>query len=667
MQRIAAANHTWTQLSPPPPPAVMEQIVELVAGREQWSAVDDWEMVPAHLLYLAKAFLASFPRDVLLTPVLKDLFVSAALVEDQRRRRLSFFSLYSSLPAQHEVLLRSVLEALGRLDAAQLGQAAELFASVMGSAKVVERLTEDFALVIKGDFEGELTFDAKSHLLTSTSRGGIIDLLLDPHYELLEPQFTDMAALTSRCFATDGQLVSLITERFAKLMSQQPTADVLQARESLLMFMHHFLLNHSGRLSDDFGPALSLFKAALGEHSEGGEESAVHIEYLMHFSIPSLAIASPQSSDRLPSIATTAASSPAIPTSLSLTVQEWTAALTLAASDIFRSVVPDDVICRNWDRSTSFKELREYFNNLQLFVATAVLVPEDRAAMLITLEHWVQVASALVAARNFHAAFAVYAGLSMPSVGRLKGLWESIPAKVAALMEELQLLFDPSKNHQNYQKVLDATTDNESVVPNMVLILKWLFTIEEVNPTLLSNGNVSFEKLRMLFIISQKISALQQRPPYVGSAPVECVAFCRSMPAAAYQSEAALFDLSLLRIPRAADGVTLKLSLRTQVSAAMIRARTSTEQRRKGSVDVPTSPIMRASAGARSGSISAAPGVTLSRHSDGGAARGRGETTVQSPSTVLKRGMVCPLCVKPFLDKSDLLLHIEEANCGSAK
>ncbi len=378
-----------------------------------------------------------------------------------------------------------------------------------------------------------------------------------------------------------------------------------------------------------------------------------------------------------------------VPTALSLSVAEWAAVLTLAATSIFRCVQPEDVICRNWEQSAPFRQLREFFNGLQLFVATAVLVPEDRATMLITLEHWVQVASALVAARNFHAAFAVFAGLSMPCIARLKGLWDTIPLKIATQMDELQTLFDPSRNHLNYQKALDATPENECVVPNIVLLLKWLFTIEDANPTLLSSGSINVEKLRMLFVLAQKISFYQDRPPFVAAATPETLAFCRCIPSIAYQSEAALFDLSLARMPRAAEGGTAKLSLRTQVTAAMIRARTSTEQRRKGSLppEASASPgasgsSLRVSQG-RPGSVSgpsggggggaSGGGSPLSRHSDGAlrsssgprsAPTTRSEMTVESPNTVLKRGMVCPVCLTPFLDKSDLLLHISQASCS---
>jgi hypothetical protein len=665
--RIADAEHEWTTLLAAPD-VVMAEIAELVAGRAVWEKVDQLEQQPSYLLRLAEAFLASFPRDVLLTSVLRDFFVGAAAVEDERRRRLSFFALYNALPQQHEELLRALLVGLGRLNDGQLAQAAILFGGAMGGKEVVRRLVRDFPVICSGSLGGEIVFDVRTHLLVAASARAVVDVLLDPHYELLEPQFLDLVVLTSRCFMTDAELISILTERYLELLARERKAEVLLARESLLMFVHQLLLSrHSGKFTGDFAHAISMLQAAL---SEEGDNAAVHVSFLKSFD--------PDAIPSRPAIHGPITPPGIVPTALSLSAAEWTAALTLAATDIFKSVQPEDVICRNWEQSAPFRQMREFFNGLQLFVATAVLVPEDRATMLITLEHWVQVASGLVAVRNFHAAFAVFAGLSMPCIARLKGLWETIPLKISVLMDELHALFDPSRNHLSYQKALDASPENECVVPNMVLLLKWLFTIEEVNPTLLSSGNVNVEKLRMLYVLSQKIAVYQDRPSFVGSASPEALAFCRCIPSVAYQSEAALFDLSLARMPRGEVGNS-KLSLRTQVTAAMIRARTSTEQRRKTSLPPPEPSSMSSSlrTSGRPSSVSGPGGVernAMSRHSDGSlrssapartTPTSRSEMTVESPNTVQKRGMVCPVCLTPFLDKSDLLLHISQSTCSS--
>ncbi len=232
---------------------------------------------------------------------------------------------------------------------------------------------------------------------------------------------------------------------------------------------------------------------------------------------------------------------------------------------------------RAWE--TSLDNLKDFFNNLQSFVAASILEPEDRGEMLISLEHCILIASSLVGVRNYHAAFAgqgrvfffffffsciiffflvVYAGLSMASITRLKVIWEKVPAKTAAMMDELHALFDPSKNHLNYQRALDATPFDAPVIPNMVLILKWLFTIEEINPTLTATGNINLEKMRMLYLIASKIETLQQHPPFVSVVSAEVLSFCRSFatsPSSCFKSEAALFDLSLARVPRAAEGL----------------------------------------------------------------------------------------------------------------
>lgn len=201
----------------------------------------------------------------------------------------------------------------------------------------------------------------------------------------------------------------------------------------------------------------------------------------------------------------------------------------------------------------------------------------------------------------------------MASISRLKMLWEKVssclvgvwnfvdcgcckvPAKTASMMDDLTTLFDPSKNHLNYQRALDSSPDDAHVIPNMyvvlipsctgfsffffffwkrVLIFKWLFTIEEANPTLTPSGNVNLEKMRMLYLIASKgaggwnqtfdvlnetfaVESLQARSRPVCAAPNELLVFCRhlsSLNPSNFKTEAALFELSLARLPRAADG-----------------------------------------------------------------------------------------------------------------
>lgn len=66
----------------------------------------------------------------------------------------------------------------------------------------------------------------------------------------------------------------------------------------------------------------------------------------------------------------------------------------------------------------------------------------------------------------------------------------------------------------------------------------------------------------------------------------------------------------------------------------------------------------RSSLGGRSASISRSS--ELAKEKD---KADKEKAALEKPSAVLVRGMVCPICMKSFLDKSDLLEHIEENAC----
>ena len=57
--------------------------------------------------------------------------------------------------------------------------------------------------------------------------------------------------------------------------------------------------------------------------------------------------------------------------------------------------------------------------------------------------------------KNFNASFALFAGLNLPAVSRLKKLWEALEKhKIWSKYTELKELYSPSGNHKNYQDAL---------------------------------------------------------------------------------------------------------------------------------------------------------------------------------------------------------------------
>lgn len=167
----------WSTMPAPVAPSVQRQIDEAVAGRGDWYALVEGLDVPM-LWMLAASLLASFPnKDVLLTPTLRDLFVTFAREENPIHRRLSFHSLIYSLPEQNSQLLNAVLAALKTLSTSQLHLVARLMGPLMGDDVVVEALTSEFPL--NGDFDGVLTILERNHWVGSVSRNALLNVVFN--------------------------------------------------------------------------------------------------------------------------------------------------------------------------------------------------------------------------------------------------------------------------------------------------------------------------------------------------------------------------------------------------------------------------------------------------------------------------------------------------------
>ncbi|KAG9344094.1 hypothetical protein JZ751_012574 [Albula glossodonta] len=88
-------------------------------------------------------------------------------------------------------------------------------------------------------------------------------------------------------------------------------------------------------------------------------------------------------------------------------------------------------------------------------------------------------------------------GLNLAPVSRLRGTWEKLPSKYEKLFQDLQDLFDPSRNMAKYRNVLNNQNLQPPIIPLFPVIKKDLTFLHEGNDSKV-DGLVNFEKLRMI-------------------------------------------------------------------------------------------------------------------------------------------------------------------------
>jgi len=77
--------------------------------------------------------------------------------------------------------------------------------------------------------------------------------------------------------------------------------------------------------------------------------------------------------------------------------------------------------------------------------------------------------------------FFVSSGLNLAPVARLRTTWEKLPSKYEKLFQDLQDLFDPSRNMAKYRNVLNSQNLQPPIIPLFPVIKKDLTFLHEGN------------------------------------------------------------------------------------------------------------------------------------------------------------------------------------------
>ncbi|XP_069932184.1 rap guanine nucleotide exchange factor 6 isoform X11 [Oryctolagus cuniculus] len=88
-------------------------------------------------------------------------------------------------------------------------------------------------------------------------------------------------------------------------------------------------------------------------------------------------------------------------------------------------------------------------------------------------------------------------GLNLAPVARLRGTWEKLPSKYEKHLQDLQDLFDPSRNMAKYRNILSSQSMQPPIIPLFPVVKKDMTFLHEGNDSKV-DGLVNFEKLRMI-------------------------------------------------------------------------------------------------------------------------------------------------------------------------
>ncbi|XP_032431425.1 rap guanine nucleotide exchange factor 6 isoform X4 [Xiphophorus hellerii] len=187
---------------------------------------------------------------------------------------------------------------------------------------------------------------------------------------------------------------------------------------------------------------------------------------------------------------------------LQLSTMEVAAQLSMRDFELFRNIESTEYVedLFKLDSSagcTNLKQFEEVINQETFWVATEILKEPNTLKRMKTIKHFIKIALHCRECKNFNSMFAIISGLNLAPVARLRSSWEKLPSKYEKLFEDLQDVFDPSRNMAKYRNVLSSQSMQPPIIPLFPVVKKDLTFLHEGNDSNV-DGLVNFEKLRMI-------------------------------------------------------------------------------------------------------------------------------------------------------------------------
>ncbi|XP_023561524.1 rap guanine nucleotide exchange factor 2 isoform X5 [Octodon degus] len=187
---------------------------------------------------------------------------------------------------------------------------------------------------------------------------------------------------------------------------------------------------------------------------------------------------------------------------LQLSTVEVSAQLSVRNFELFRNIEPTEYIddlfrLRSKTSCANLKRFEDVINQETFWVASEILRETNQLKRMKIIKHFIKIALHCRECKNFNSMFAIISGLNLAPVARLRTTWEKLPNKYEKLFQDLQDLFDPSRNMAKYRNVLNSQNLQPPIIPLFPVIKKDLTFLHEGNDSKV-DGLVNFEKLRMI-------------------------------------------------------------------------------------------------------------------------------------------------------------------------
>lgn len=126
--------------------------------------------------------------------------------------------------------------------------------------------------------------------------------------------------------------------------------------------------------------------------------------------------------------------------------------LTLKASSIFCSILPEELLATEWNKRTgslavNVRAMSTLSTDLANFVVDSILQQEEPKKRAAIIKQWVKIANKCLDLANYDSLMAIICSLVTSTIIRLKKTWEIVSQKTKTLLENLKAIVDVSRNY----------------------------------------------------------------------------------------------------------------------------------------------------------------------------------------------------------------------------
>ncbi|KAK5050816.1 hypothetical protein LTR84_003375 [Exophiala bonariae] len=160
--------------------------------------------------------------------------------------------------------------------------------------------------------------------------------------------------------------------------------------------------------------------------------------------------------------------------------------ITLKASKIFCSILPEELLATEWTKRTSslavnVRAMSTLSTDISNLVSDSVLQLEEPKKRAAIIRQWVKIANKCLELHNFDTLMAIVCSLDSTNLKRMRKTWEAVPQKTKTVFDDLRKVVDISRNYAVLRQRVSAQLP--PCLPFIGVYLTDLTMVDSANPS----------------------------------------------------------------------------------------------------------------------------------------------------------------------------------------